>query len=74
MKININTRTIEYIPDWSGTITYDEVVERAGYETYRGLTVTFQGGEDNGHGSLVKGGAVRVKEGMIFEVANTNNA
>jgi len=60
-------------------LTYDEVV-RLAYpnphtEPEFEYTVTYSKGEDaKKDGSLVKGGTVKVKEGMVFNVVETNKS
>lgn len=60
-------------------ISYKQVIELA-FGSYSDdentvYTVTYSKGEQPHHeGSLVKGGSVKVKEGMIFNVTQTNKS
>jgi guanyl-specific ribonuclease Sa len=60
-------------------ITFEQVVTWV-YPDYsptdgRAYTVTFEKGEDDKReGQLVKGGSVKVKEGMIFNVSRTGES
>lgn len=71
-NITINTRKVEYP---NSVATYGDIVFRAGYNPNSVLTVTWYDKGDTGRGgSLTKGKSCLVKEGMIFNVSNTNNA
>lgn len=60
-------------------ISYEEVIVLA-FDSYSNdenvvYTVTYAKGPDSHHeGSLVKGGSVKVKDGMIFNVTQTNKS
>jgi len=60
-------------------ISYEEVIVLA-FDSYSNdenvvYTVTYSKGPDSHHeGSLVKGGSVKVKDGMIFNVTQTNKS
>ena len=60
-------------------ISYEEVIVLA-FGSYSNdenvvYTVTYSKGPDSHHeGSLVKGGSVKVKDGMIFNVTQTNKS
>lgn len=59
-------------------ISYEEVVILA-FGSYSEdpnivYTVTYSKGEDRHEGSLVKGESVKVKDGMIFNVTQTNKS
>ena len=60
-------------------ISYEEVIVLA-FGSYSNdenvvYTVTYSKGPDSHHeGSLVKGGIVKVKDGMIFNVTQTNKS
>lgn len=77
-KIIVNTREITWTPKESknsihyGMMTYEEICEIAGVDSFNTPTVTYQ--TDKIGDSLVRNGATRVKDGMIFEVTVTNNA
>lgn len=76
VTIIVNTREKQ----WSEKrITYEQVIVLA-FGSYTDAetmvyTVTFTKGEDSHHeGSLVKGKDVRVKDGMIFNVTQTDRS
>ena len=60
-------------------VSYEEVIVLA-FDSYSNdenvvYTVTYSKGPDSHHeGSLVKGGSVKVKDGMIFNVTQTNKS
>lgn len=76
VTIIVNTREKK----WPKTkITYEEVIVIAfgSYSSDENIiyTVTYAKGEDSKHeGSLVQGGSVVVKDGMIFNVTQTNKS
>lgn len=58
------------------TISYSQVVQLAGYDRDRILSVTYQGrknGDSRRSGILIPGREVALEEGMIFNVADTSN-
>lgn len=76
VTIIVNTRE----KAWSKKeISYEEVIVLA-FGSYSNdenvvYTVTYSKGPDSHHeGSLVKGGSVKVKDGMIFNVTQTNKS
>lgn len=76
VKIIVNTREKEW---GEKTISYEQVVVLAfgSYSAEEGVVYTVEyskGPKENSEGSLVKGQAVEVKEGMIFNVKHTNRS
>ena len=76
VTIIVNTRE----KTWNkNEISYEEVIVLA-FGSYSNdenvvYTVTYSKGPDSHHeGSLVKGGSVKVKDGMIFNVTQTNKS
>jgi hypothetical protein len=59
-----------------GDISFSEVVTLSGLPSDPNslFTVTYRRGEGNKEGSLVQGESVKVKEGMIFDVTQTNKS
>ena len=77
VTIIVNTR--EKIWDKSEKISYQQVIELAfgSYSEDENVvyTVTYSKGDNQNHeGSLVKGESVKVKEGTIFNVTQTNKS
>lgn len=73
MEIIVNAK--KYKVDWQEA-TYEDIVAiaRSSYDKDTVYTVTWYLRENGGGGSLTKGEKVFVREGMIFNVALTNNA
>lgn len=75
VTIYVNTRSHEW--NMKDRISFDEVVTLA-FESYSDnenivYTVNYAKGHEGSHeGSLVKGREVQVKDGMIFNVTQTN--
>jgi hypothetical protein len=58
-------------------LTYEEIVTHAGYKPDRILSVVYSWrgpGDVERSGTLIRGGSVRVAEGMHLSVADTSNA
>lgn len=77
VTIIVNTR--EKTWDKNEKISYEQVIELAfgSYSNDENIvyTVTYSKGNNPKHeGSLVKGESVKVKEGMIFNVTQTNKS
>ena len=74
VEIFVNTRKVETDEK---TLDYDQVVKIAFPDGQPGTnyTVAYRKGEDHKEGFLVKGGpAVKVKDGMIFDVSPTTES
>lgn len=77
VTVIVNTR--EHLWDKKGDISYEEVVVLAfgSYSINEGVvyTVTFSKGDGSRHeGSMVRGDTLKVKDGMIFNVTQTNKS
>lgn len=75
VTIIINTRPVE-VPK-KERLSYEEVVTLAGIPLGpdSAVTVAYSKGEDRKpQGTLVAGQDVKIKEGMVFDVARTNRS
>lgn len=82
MDNKLDTLFVEGVPhEWPkhDEITFDQVVKWV-YPDYsptdgRAYTVTFEKGDNNKpEGQLVKGGSVKVKDGVMFHVSRTGES
>lgn len=72
MKFFVNTRPVY----WSRkAIHYSELLILEGHNSDGVFTIQYsRGPSDNIHGTMIDGQIVKVTEGMVFDVTNTNNA
>ncbi len=62
-------------PTTAGQVSYEDIVEWAGYGPGRVLSVTYSTrGDEQRQGSLSLGKSTPIEDGMVFNVADTSNA
>lgn len=83
MRIILNGRTVlvgehgGLFQTISGRVSYEDIVEWAGYGPGRILSVTYstrRAGDEQRQGSLSPGRSTAIEDGMVFNVADTSNA
>lgn len=83
MRITLNGRDFRIgepgglFPETAGQVSYEDIVEWAGYGPGRILTVIYstrRAGDEQRQGSLTPGKSTPLEDAMMFNVADTSNA
>ena len=71
-KIIINGRDLNIM--LSKELTYEDIVSLSHHDSTNILSLTYAHGVNDEQGSLSPGDSIEIKDGMIFNVADTSNA